>query len=136
MGADEIEEIKRRKMEELMRKINEKKANITVSSADFEKEVIERSYKVPVVADFWAPWCAPCRMLGPVLERIASDYNGKIVLAKINVDENQDIAKAFSVMSIPSVKMFKRGRVVDGFIGALPENAVRSWIEKHLQEEV
>ncbi len=128
---DDIEEIKRRKMEELLRKIS-LKTKINVSDNDFERQVIEQSRNVPVVVDFWATWCAPCRMLGPILDRMAEKYKGKFVLAKLNVDENPLTSHKYGIMSIPSVKMFKNGAVVDEFVGALPESAIDEWIRRNI----
>ena len=126
------EEIKKRKFEELMARMQNNKINVT--DATFQKDVIERSKSVPVIVDFWAVWCGPCRMISPVLEKIADKYKGKIVLAKLNVDENPVTSRAYGIMSIPSVKMFKNGQVVDEFIGALPESAVESWVRRNLNE--
>ncbi|RLJ01157.1 MAG: thioredoxin [Candidatus Aenigmatarchaeota archaeon] len=105
---------------------------IDVNDSSFEREVIEKSKEVPVVIDFWAPWCAPCLMLGPVLEKFAEEYKGKFILAKVNVDENPQISQGYNIMSIPSVKMFKGGVIVDEFVGALPELSVKQWLDKNL----
>ena len=105
---------------------------IDVSDRSFGKEVIERSKDVPVLVDFWAPWCGPCMMLGPVLEKLAGDYGGKFVLAKVNVDENHEKAMEYGVSGIPAVKMFLGGRVVDEFVGARAESAVRQWLDRNL----
>ena len=105
---------------------------IDVNEENFESEVIEKSKKVPVVVDFWAVWCMPCVMLGPILEKLAHEYNGKFILAKLNVDENRNISQKYGIMSIPSVKMFKNGKVVDEFVGALPEPMVKEWLNKNL----
>src|SRR5690606_23140051 len=97
-----------------------------VGEADFEREVLERSDRVPVVVDFWAPWCQPCRMLAPILERLAEEHAGAFVLARINVDEAPALAQAAGVRSIPSVRVIRGRAVVTGFEGAQPESVVRS----------
>jgi putative thioredoxin len=99
---------------------------------DFQREVIERSYSVPVLVDFWAEWCAPCRMLSPVLERLAQRANGRWVLAKVNTEEHPELAYRYGVRSIPNVKLFVDGEVVDEFVGALPEYVIEQWLERVL----
>jgi putative thioredoxin len=96
----------------------------------FSAVVIEGSRKAPVIVDFWAPWCGPCRALGPILEKLADEYAGRFTLVKINSDENQEIAAEYGVRGIPNVKAFVGGVVVDEFTGALPESGVRAFIER------
>ncbi len=104
--------------------------SLDVNQADFEEKVIAASFKQPVVIDFWAPWCAPCKVLKPILEKLAEEYGGKFVLAKVNSDENPDISARFAVRGIPSVKALVDGKVVDEFTGAQPESVVREWLDR------
>ena len=100
------------------------------STETFSTDVIDQSVSVPVLVDFWAPWCGPCKQLTPTLEKLIDEYRGKIKLVKINVDENQELATQMRVQSIPMVVAFKEGRPVDGFSGALPESQLRTFFEK------
>jgi len=102
---------------------------IQVGDADFEADVLERSRQVPVVVDFWAEWCGPCRQLGPLLENAAADRKGKFVLAKVNVDEAQQLAMYFRIESIPAVLAFKDGQAVNGFVGLLPEGDLKLFLD-------
>lgn len=103
--------------------------SIDVTDATFEAEVIVRSQTTPVVVDLWAPWCGPCRTLGPILDKVIDETGGKVVLAKVNVDENPAISQAFRVQSIPMVVAIVDGRPVNAFAGAQPEQAVRQFVE-------
>jgi putative thioredoxin len=106
---------------------------LTVGDADFEVEVLERSSRVPVLVDFWAPWCGPCQTLGPILERLAEEAAGAFVLAKVNTDESPALAEAFQVRSIPFVVLLVGGQPVDAFVGALAEARIREFLRPHLR---
>jgi putative thioredoxin len=106
---------------------------IDVTIENFEQEVIAASLSQPVLVDFWAPWCGPCKALGPVLEKLETAYGGGFKLVKINSDEEQQLAGAFGIRSIPTVVLMKNGQPVDGFMGALPEGQVREFLDKHVQ---
>jgi putative thioredoxin len=109
---------------------------IDVTDATFEEEILRRSMETPVVVDLWAPWCGPCRTLGPILERVVDATGGAVALAKVNVDENPAIAGSFRVQSIPAVFAISDGKVVDQFIGALPEDAVEAFVARLAPSEV
>jgi putative thioredoxin len=106
---------------------------IDITIENFEQEVIAASMSQPVLVDFWAPWCGPCKAVGPILEKLETAYGGAFKLAKINSDEEQQLASAFGIRSIPTVVLMKNGQPVDGFMGALPEGKVREFLDKHLQ---
>ncbi|CAD5373309.1 Tetratricopeptide repeat protein [Rubrivivax sp. A210] len=106
-----------------------------VTEADFQRQVLELSMKVPVLLDCWAPWCGPCRSLGPILEKLTQAYGGQFVLAKLNTDEAPQISAALRMRSIPLVVLFVGGRPVDQFVGALPEGQIREFLDKHLQPQ-
>lgn len=103
---------------------------------DFQKEVIERSFELPVLADFWADWCGPCKMLAPVLESLAEAARGTWELAKVNVDAHPEAANQYGVRGIPAVKLFSKGEVIAEFSGALPQPQIESWLDEHLPSDI
>ena len=105
---------------------------LDVTAANFAQDVVERSKDVPVLIDFWAEWCGPCKALGPLLEKLATEYQGRFVLAKVDVDREAELAGMFGIQSIPTVMLVSGGRQVDGFAGAMPEAELRRFLEPHL----
>ena len=103
-----------------------------VTTQTFDADVIKKSFETPVVVDFWAPWCAPCKQLGPVLEKLTNEYGGKFLLAKVNIEAEQQIAAGFQIQSIPLVVAFRDGQLVNEFVGVLPESQLRQWLETFL----
>jgi putative thioredoxin len=108
---------------------------IDVTDATFQTEVVDRSKTAAVVVDLWAPWCGPCRTIGPILEKVTDATNGEVVLVKVNVDENPGVSQAFQVQSIPAVYALKNGEVVDGFVGAHPEHVIEEFVANLLPSE-
>ena len=106
-----------------------------VTQKNFAQVVLQGSQQQPVLVDFWADWCQPCRMLMPILGNLAEQYNGQFILAKVNSDQNQELAAQYGVRSLPTVKLFKNGQPVDEFMGALPESQVREFLDRHIERE-
>ena len=105
---------------------------VDVTEQDFEQAVVERSHEVPVVIDFWAPWCGPCRIVGPIIEQLAREYSGRVAFGKLNVDDNQMVAGSFGVQSIPTMMIMKAGKVVDVMVGALPKAQIELKLKQQL----
>ena len=103
-----------------------------VTAADFERIVIQGSFERPVLVDFWADWCAPCRQLMPILSRLVEEFNGQFFLAKVDTEAEQALAAQFGVRSLPTVQLFKNGQAVDQFMGALPEGQIREFLSRHI----
>lgn len=108
---------------------------IAVTGEDFAHTVVEKSRQVPVLVDFWAPWCGPCQMLAPVLDRLAAQYRGKLVVAKVNTDEERELAQGHGIRSIPNLKLYRHGEIVEDILGAQPEADLRAIIERHVPRE-
>jgi putative thioredoxin len=106
--------------------------SLDVTDAEFQTAVIDRSSQIPVVVDLWAPWCGPCRTLGPIIEKVIDATGGQVELVKVNIDENPGIAQAFGVQSIPLVVALKDGQPIDGFLGAQPEHMVKEFVDRLL----
>jgi putative thioredoxin len=109
--------------------------SIDVTDATFQTEVVDRSNTTAVVVDLWAPWCGPCKTIGPILEKVTAATNGDVVLVKVNVDENPAVSQAFQVQSIPAVYAMRNGQIVDGFVGAHPEHVIEEFIANLLPSE-
>lgn len=136
----EIEDIIERRVREMMHILSNREYSgsgkvrliYEASDSDFDKSVIKRSWEVPIIVDFWAPWCGPCYILSPVIESIVKSLRGKILLAKLNIDENPYTASKYGIMNIPTVVLLKDGKVIDYFVGALPEEMVMEWLRKNM----
>lgn len=105
-----------------------------MTSFDFQQDVLNKSAEIPVIVDFWAPWCGPCRILGPVIEELAGEAGGRWKLVKVNTEEQQHVAQKYGIKSIPNVKMFFEGKVVAEFSGALPKYQIEKWLSRHLPD--
>jgi len=109
---------------------------VDLDPSNFEQIVVKGSLNTPVLVDFWAPWCEPCKSLTPVLEKLAEEYQGKFILAKLNTEEHQGLAAQFGIRSIPTIKLVKDGQIADEFSGALPEQEIREFLDRHIAEEI
>ncbi|MEM0049285.1 MAG: thioredoxin [Candidatus Bathyarchaeia archaeon] len=140
MSEEELEKLRRRKLEELMRDMQKKREvknapisePIKVTDSNFN-EVIRSSSLV--VIDFWAPWCAPCRMMIPIVDELAREYAGKILFGKLNVDENQRVPAEYQIMGIPTFLIFKDGALVERIVGAIPKNMFKQKLDKYIRED-
>ena len=136
----EIEDIIERRVREMMRTLSKRKYSDSekvkliyeASDNNFNELIIKKSWQVPVIVDFWAPWCGPCYILSPIIENIVKSLKGKILLAKLNIDENPYTASKYGIMNIPTVVLLKDGKVIDYFIGALPEEMIMKWLRKNM----
>lgn len=127
----EIDKIKQRMLERMMKRDMNEMPDKPLKATDENFDEIISKYRL-VVVDFWAPWCGPCRMVAPVIEKLAKEMKGDVVFAKLNTDENSRIAMKFRIMSIPTLIIFKEGKMVDRVVGALPADMLKEWIERHI----
>lgn len=127
----EREEIRRRKIEEMLNRVIQPLHNkpVKLTESNFSSEIKKNRL---VLVDFWAPWCGPCKMIAPIIEQLASQYSGKVVFGKVNVDNNQRLAQRYSVQGIPTLLIFKDGQPIDRLVGALPKTYIESKIESHI----
>jgi len=133
MGEEELEKIRQKKLSQLLRKSKEARASeniVTLTDSTFDTTINNAS--MPILVDFWAEWCMPCRMMAPVIEELAHDYAGKALLAKINVDENPETSERFTIVSIPFFIIFKNGCAVEHILGAVGRKPLEEAIKKHL----
>jgi thioredoxin 1 len=129
---EELERIRAKKLKEMLEKSEKQKTGgvITLTSSSFEKFL--ENTNLPVLVDFWAEWCMPCRIMAPVMEELARDYEGKAVFAKVDLDENQEVASRYNIMSIPHFIIFKNGRPAERIVGAVGRGPVEEALKKHL----
>ena len=127
----EIEEIRRRKIEEMLKRVIQPLNNKPIELKDHNFSTEINKNKI-VIVDFWAPWCGPCKMTSPIIEQLASEYAGKVVFAKLNVDNNQRTAQKYSVQGIPTLLLFKDGQLIDRLVGAVPKSYIESKIKSHI----
>lgn len=126
---DELEKIRMKKIEELMKKIDEKQ-NPSIKYSDLD-EILKKHENV--VVDFWAEWCAPCRILSPIIDELSKEYQGRVTFVKVNVDKNQNVAAKYSVFAVPTLIVFKSSKPVDRIIGVLSKSEIKKWIEKNVK---
>jgi len=105
---------------------------IEIDDKEFQEKIVKRSLKIPIVVDFWASWCMPCKILGPILERLEKQYRNKFILAKVNIEANKETVEKYQIVSIPSIKMFRDGKIVAEFNGVIPEGVVKEWLDRNL----
>ncbi len=122
----------RKLIKKIKKEIIMNKNLVTLTDQNFQKEVIES--EMPVLVDFWAPWCGPCRMIAPVIEELATEYSGKFKIGKLNTDENSKSASTYGIMSIPTIGIFKNGELVDGVVGAVPKHILTKKLDEHMNK--
>ena len=132
---DEVKKILEKKMRRMLDKLDVKnegredvKLIYNVNDSEFKRLVLQKSFSIPVLVDFWAPWCKPCHIVGPALEKAVKSLKGRVLLAKIDIEKNPLTAIRYGVMGIPTLMLFKRGKVVDRFVGAMPEDMMVRWL--------
>ncbi|MCD6331281.1 MAG: thioredoxin [Thermoplasmata archaeon] len=130
---DEVEKLKQKMLRKMLMGMQKKDEmpSKPIKATDENFDEIISKYDA-VVVDFWAPWCGPCRLIAPVIEKLAKEMKGKVVFAKLNVDENPKMAMKYRVMSIPTLILFKNGKIMDRLVGALPEDMLRDWVERYI----
>jgi thioredoxin 1 len=133
---NELEQIKQRKIEAILNQATQQKQAsshpLTLTDANFAETVKTNPL---IVVDFWAPWCGPCRMVGPVIEQLAAEYAGKVAFGKINIDENQTVPSSFSVMSIPTIVVFHKGKAVERIVGAYPKTQIEAMFKRYIRQQ-
>ncbi|MEM2177012.1 MAG: thioredoxin [Archaeoglobaceae archaeon] len=131
---DELEQIRKKKLEELMKMSSQKETKpAKLNQQNFDSFIKQNEN---AVVDFWAEWCMPCRYISPIIEELSKDYAGKVAFGKLNVDENQSIAVRYAISAIPTLIFFKKGKAVDQIVGAMPKKEIKNWIEGNLQKNL
>lgn len=131
---DELEQIRKKKLEELMKVVSQKEAKpVKLNYQNFDSFIKQNEN---AVVDFWAEWCMPCRYISPIIDELSRDYAGRVAFGKLNVDENQSIAIRYGISAIPTIIFFKKGKAIDQIVGAMPKKEIKNWIENNLQKNL